>query len=65
MDLSLDQEKFEPCREQKPEYRICGRCIMDTTIPGVVFDENGECNFCKVHDDLEERYPLDARGRNP
>src|SRR3989338_2671705 len=32
MDLNLDQEKFEPCREQKPEYRICGRCIMDTTI---------------------------------
>ncbi|MBI2167196.1 MAG: N-acetyl sugar amidotransferase [Candidatus Omnitrophica bacterium] len=36
---------------------------MDTTVSGVVFDENGECNFCKVHDGLEERYPLDARGK--
>jgi len=29
------------------EYRICKRCIMDTTDPDIVFDEDGVCNHCK------------------
>ena len=28
------------------EYRICTRCVMDTTDPDIVFDENGVCNHC-------------------
>ncbi len=28
-------------------YRICTRCIMDTTVPDIVFDNNGVCNLCK------------------
>ncbi|HNZ42955.1 MAG TPA: N-acetyl sugar amidotransferase [Bacteroidales bacterium] len=28
------------------EYKICKRCIMDTTDPEIVFDENGYCNHC-------------------
>ena len=28
------------------EYRICKRCVMDTTDPTIVFDENGYCNHC-------------------
>lgn len=27
--------------------RICARCVMDTTDPDIVFDENGICNHCK------------------
>jgi N-acetyl sugar amidotransferase len=27
-------------------YRICTRCIMDTTDPDIVFDELGRCNHC-------------------
>jgi N-acetyl sugar amidotransferase len=27
-------------------YQICTRCIMDTTDPQIVFDENGVCNHC-------------------
>lgn len=30
------------------EYQICTTCIMDTTDPEIVFDENGECNHCKL-----------------
>jgi len=29
------------------KYRICSRCIMDTTDSEIVFDENGICNHCK------------------
>jgi len=28
-------------------YRICTQCVMDTTDPDIVFDENGVCNHCK------------------
>ena len=45
------------------EYKInafitCSRCLMDTTVNGITFDEKGECTFCKIHDDLEKKYPL-------
>lgn len=33
-------------------YRICMRCLMDTTDPNIVFDENGVCNHCHDHDRL-------------
>lgn len=28
------------------EYKICKRCIMDTTDPHITFDENEYCNHC-------------------
>jgi uncharacterized protein (UPF0297 family) len=28
------------------EYQICKRCVIDTTDPDIVFDENGYCNHC-------------------
>jgi N-acetyl sugar amidotransferase len=28
------------------EFQICKRCVMDTTDPEIVFDENGNCNHC-------------------
>lgn len=33
-------------------YRICTRCLMDTTDPDIAFDENGVCNHCHDHDRL-------------
>ncbi len=38
--------------------KICTRCIMDDTVQGITFDENGECTFCKIHDELEVKFPL-------
>lgn len=29
------------------EYKICSRCVMDTSDPDIEFDENGICNHCK------------------
>ena len=29
------------------QYRICQRCIMDTTDPDIQFAEKGICNYCK------------------
>lgn len=41
---------------------VCSRCIMDTTVPEIVFDENGMCQFCKIHDELEILYPSGSKG---
>ena len=29
------------------DYQICSRCIMDTTVPDIQFDDEGVCNYCK------------------
>ncbi|MCS3901419.1 N-acetyl sugar amidotransferase [Methanococcus voltae] len=40
------------------EYRICKRCVMDTTDENITFDENGYCNHCtKVLKNLNS-YPF-------
>lgn len=34
------------------EYKICSRCIMDTTSdPNLILDENGVCNYCHSYDE--------------
>ena len=40
----------------------CTRCVQDTTVPGIEFDENGVCNFCHGHDELTRIFPNDERG---
>jgi N-acetyl sugar amidotransferase len=31
---------------------------MDDTVPGIVFDKNGVCTLCHIHDELEASYPM-------
>lgn len=40
-----------------PALQICSRCVYDTTIPEIVFDEDGVCQFCRIHDEMEKQYP--------
>ena len=28
------------------EYKICNRCVMDTSDCEITFDEKGNCNHC-------------------
>lgn len=44
-------------------YRVCSRCVSDTNMPSIKFDENGVCSYCKLHDAMEKIYPNDERGR--
>jgi N-acetyl sugar amidotransferase len=30
-------------------YRVCTRCVMDTSAPGIEFDDAGVCNYCEHH----------------
>lgn len=49
--------------DAKTELRQCTHCIMDTSVPGIRFDNNGVCNFCHIHDELERKHPLDEEGK--
>ncbi len=31
-------------------YQMCNRCVMDTTDPNIIFDEDGICNHCHTRD---------------
>jgi N-acetyl sugar amidotransferase len=35
---------------------------MDTTVPKIYFDEKGECNFCKIHDENMKNHPSGEEG---
>ncbi len=40
------------------KYRICSTTVMDTSVPGITFDDNGESNFCAYYRQLAERTVL-------
>lgn len=42
--------------------QICTRCVSDTTMSDIVFNEHGVCNFCELHDKFEESHPLGQEG---
>jgi len=46
------------------DLKICKRCIMDSSVPGIQFDENDICNYCIMYDELEKRYPLNEDSKN-
>lgn len=43
--------------------QICTNCIMDTTDPRIIFDENGVCDYCNnFKENIEPSWHVDARG---
>lgn len=42
-------------------YKICQKCINDTTVAGITFSENGICNYCKLQHKMEKQYPLNEK----
>jgi len=49
-------------KRKEIEHRICSRCVQDSTVPGIRFDDEGVCNYCHLHDSLCETFPNDDRG---
>ena len=42
--------------------KICSKCILDTTVPEIFFDNNGVCNYCKINDEIMKKYPAGEEG---
>jgi len=53
------QEVQNPENKKDKEFKICSRCILDTTVKDIWFDDKGECKYCKIHDEMELHHPLD------
>lgn len=34
------------------DYQVCTRCVMDSSDPGVTFDEQGVCSSCKRYEEV-------------
>jgi N-acetyl sugar amidotransferase len=54
----MNQNQMEILPYQYKAFKVCSRCVMDDTVKGISFDEKGECTFCRIHDDLERKFPL-------
>ncbi len=38
------------------ELQICARCIYDQGVPGITFDGEGVCNYCRQVEAMEQQY---------
>lgn len=44
-------------------YRVCNRCIMDTSDSNIEFDENGVCDYCRSFDqNIKPNWHTGSRG---
>jgi N-acetyl sugar amidotransferase len=43
---------------------MCNRCIYDENVPGISFDSEGICNYCRNIEKMEEEYPMDEKGHD-
>lgn len=47
---------------QSNEYSVCTHCIMDRTDPGIIFDADGLCDYCKnFHSTISVNWHTGAR----
>ncbi len=44
-------------------YQICSRCIYDTHIPMISFNDKGVCNYCTQYDQMQIEYPTGEEGK--
>jgi N-acetyl sugar amidotransferase len=42
--------------------QVCKRCIYDEKTPGISFDSEGICNYCRQHEQLNREYPTGDEG---
>lgn len=46
----------------KTSIQICTRCVYDSETPGISFDDQGICNYCRLQEGLEQEYPKGEAG---
>jgi hypothetical protein len=42
--------KFPSQTAKTDQTQVCTRCVMDTSAPAIVFDQDGVCNYCHAAD---------------
>jgi N-acetyl sugar amidotransferase len=50
-------------KQTKSDQTICSNCIMDTTAPGITFDEKGYCDYCRnYYSNILPNWHTDEKG---
>jgi len=60
---SAAQSIASPVVTVAPDVVMCSRCLYDSTIQNIEFDEQGVCSYCKLTEDLEHEYPAGEEGQ--
>ncbi len=42
--------------------RSCRRCLFDSRIPSINFDESGVCSYCALHNEMDRQFPIGPEG---
>ena len=42
--------RFEKDYNEKINYQVCKRCVMDTSDTNIIFNRNGICDYCENFD---------------
>lgn len=43
--------------------QLCNRCVLDSRVPGITFDQQGICSHCALHDKLDKLYTLNSQNK--
>lgn len=54
--MDLGQDLLHMNKKLSSVYRMCSRCIYDTKIPKITFDDAGVCNYCQMIENLKIQY---------
>ena len=46
-----------PAPPTNETHRRCTRCVLDSSAADIVFDADGVCQYCHIHDEMTRRHP--------
>ncbi|MBS1704331.1 MAG: N-acetyl sugar amidotransferase [Armatimonadetes bacterium] len=61
--IKLEQQTAAEIQNTNSGYRMCTRCIMDTSDPEIVFDVEGVCNHCHQYEHQRKTVMVDPKDR--
>ena len=63
MGSGLQEKWIKQWHERFAHSRVtCKRCVYDETTPSITFDAEGICNYCRLHEQLNQEYPNGKEG---
>lgn len=60
--IEIGRDDIAATASKDSAVQRCSRCLYDSTIPGITFDERGMCSYCRLHDQMETQYPTGEAG---
>ena len=52
----MNRLKLQDLDISKSDHKVCSKCIYDTRVSNIYFDDNGVCNYCTQIDSLVAQY---------